>query len=39
MLHGKKCLVPVYAKTQSIIWGYVISKRTNVKMTVDGKGR
>lgn len=37
MLHGKESTVPRYAKIQSKIWGYVISKRTNVKMTADGQ--
>lgn len=39
MLRGKKSIGPVDAEIQSIIWGYVISKRTNVKMATDGKDR
>lgn len=37
MLHVKKSIVPIYAKIQSLSGGYIISKRTNIKMTADGK--
>lgn len=39
MLRGKKFIGLVDVEIQSIIWGYVIFKRINVKMVIDGKDR